>query len=110
MLFFLFDLYKDRFTAFAVLSLVWVGELFAVVSVRSRLAQVYFPPLFLCLFAGLHVYVFSFPLGFTHVAAAATGVLLSLLMLFFWNNVEVPALQHGRVSVRTPRESLLQSF
>ncbi|TYZ62098.1 hypothetical protein PybrP1_000910 [[Pythium] brassicae (nom. inval.)] len=110
MLFFLFELYKDRFMAFAVMSLVWVGESFSVISVRSRLAQVYFPPLFFCLFAGLHVYVFSFPLGFTHIATAATAVLLALLMLFFWNDLEIPALRRGQVCVHTPREPLLVSY
>lgn len=110
MLFFLFELYKDHFMAFAVMSLVWIGESFSVVSVRSRLAQVYFPPLFFCLFSGFHLYVFCFPLGFSYVAFATASVLLVLLMLFFWNNFEIPALHRGEVSALTPREPLLLSY
>ncbi|OWZ09201.1 putative mitochondrial protein [Phytophthora megakarya] len=110
MLFFLFELYKDRFLAFGVMTIMWVGESFSVISVRTRLSQAYFPPLFLCLFTFLHVYFFSFPFGFSYVALSAMSVLLLQLMLFFWNCFEIPALNRGEISRVRPREPLFLSF
>ncbi|KAF1336174.1 hypothetical protein FI667_g815, partial [Globisporangium splendens] len=104
MLFFLFELYKDQLLAFAVLSMMWMGESFSVISVRSRLSQAYFPPLFFGLFAIFHLYFFAFPFGFSYVVFAAMAMLLGLLTLFFWNNFEIPALNHGQISLRRPRE------
>ncbi|KAG6610222.1 putative mitochondrial protein [Phytophthora cinnamomi] len=110
MLFFLFELYKDRFLAFGVMTVMWVGESFSVVSVRTRLSQAYFPPLFFCLFTLFHIYLFSFPFGFSYVALGAMSVLLLQLMLFFWNCFEIPALNRGEISRVCPREPLFLSF
>ncbi|EGZ22244.1 hypothetical protein PHYSODRAFT_256213 [Phytophthora sojae] len=98
MLFFLFELYKDRLLAFGVMTVMWAGESFSVVSVRTRLSQAYFPPLFFCLFTLFHVYLFSFPFGFSYIALGATSLLLLQLMLFFWNCFEIPALNRGEIS------------
>ncbi|KAE9249448.1 hypothetical protein PF004_g3394 [Phytophthora fragariae] len=97
MLFFLFELYKDRLLAFGVMTVMWVGESFSVVSVRTRLSQAYFPPLFFCLFTLFHVYLFSFPFGFSYVALGVMSILLLQLMLFFWNCFEIPALNRDLV-------------
>lgn len=110
MLFFLFELYKDHLLAFAVMSMMWIGESFSVISVRCRLSQMYFPPLFFCLFTFFHLYFFSFPFGFSYVVLSTMSMLLCLLMLFFWNNLEIPALNRGEISTQTPRESFLLSF
>ncbi|KAG7397781.1 hypothetical protein PHYBOEH_000235 [Phytophthora boehmeriae] len=106
MLYFLFELYKDQFLAFGVMTVMWVGESFSVVSVRSRLSQAYFPPLFFCLFTFFHLYLFSFPFGFVYVALGALSILLLQLMLFFWNCFEIPALNRGEISRVCPREPL----
>ncbi|ETK83504.1 hypothetical protein F441_11524 [Phytophthora nicotianae CJ01A1] len=110
MLFFLFELYKDRLLAFGVMTIMWVGESFSVISVRTRLSQAYFPPLFFCLFTLFHIYLFSFPFGFSYVALAAMCVLLLQLMLFFWNCFEIPALNRGEISRVCPREQLFLLF
>uniref|UniRef100_H3HDY2 Uncharacterized protein n=1 Tax=Phytophthora ramorum TaxID=164328 RepID=H3HDY2_PHYRM len=110
MLFFLFELYKDRLLAFGIMTVMWVGESFSVISVRCRLSQAYFPPLFFCLFTFFHVYLFSFPFGFSYVALGATSLLLLQLMLFFWNCFEIPALNRGEISRVCPREPLFLSF
>ncbi|DBA03016.1 TPA: LOW QUALITY PROTEIN: hypothetical protein N0F65_003204, partial [Lagenidium giganteum] len=104
MLFFLFELYKDHFLAFCMMSLIWVGESFSIISVRTRTSQLFFPPLFFCAFTFFHVYHFSFPFGFSYVALCCIGMLLAQVMLFFWNCVEIPALHRGEISVQTPRE------
>ncbi|POM66471.1 Hypothetical protein PHPALM_17664 [Phytophthora palmivora] len=106
MLFFLFELYRDRLLAFGVMTVMWVGESFSVISVRTRLSQAYFPPLFFCLFTFFHVYLFSFPFGFSYVALGAMSILLLQLMLFFWNCFEIPALNRGEISRMRPREPL----
>ncbi|KAL4155690.1 hypothetical protein PRNP1_007797 [Phytophthora ramorum] len=110
MLFFLFELYKDRLLAFGIMTVMWVGESFSVISVRCRLSQAYFPPLFFCLFTFFHIYLFSFPFGFSYVALGATSLLLLQLMLFFWNCFEIPALNRGEISRVCPREPLFLSF
>lgn len=73
-------------------------------SVRTRLSQAYFPPFFFCVFAAFHVYIFSFPFGFTYLALWIMALMLLHLMLFFWNCFEMPALGRGNISVQTPRE------
>jgi hypothetical protein len=110
MLFFLFELYNDHLLAFAVMSIMWLGESFSVTSVRCRLSQVYFPPLFFCLFTFFHLYLFSFPFGFSYVALLTMTVLLAQLILFFWNCFEIPALNRGEISVMCPREPFMLSF
>ncbi|KAG2822630.1 hypothetical protein PC129_g21823 [Phytophthora cactorum] len=110
MLFFLFELYKDRLLAFGVMTIMWVGESFSVISVRTRLSQAYFPPLFFCLFTLFHIYLFSFPFGFSYVVLTAMSILLLQLMLFFWNCFEIPALNRGEISRVCPREQLFLSF
>ncbi|KAL3670428.1 hypothetical protein V7S43_004748 [Phytophthora oleae] len=106
MLFFLFELCKDRLLAFGVMAIMWVGESFSVIIVRTRLSQTFFPPLFFCLFTLFHIYIFSFPFGFSYMALGATSVLLLQLMLFFWNCFEIPALNRGEISRIYPREQL----
>ncbi|KAG7388023.1 hypothetical protein PHYPSEUDO_013275 [Phytophthora pseudosyringae] len=103
-------LYKDRLLAFGVMTIMWAGESFSVISVRTRLSQAYFPPLFFCLFTFFHVYLFSFPFGFSYVALGAMSILLLQLMLFFWNCFEIPALNRGEISRVCPREQLFLSF
>ncbi|EEY54910.1 uncharacterized protein PITG_08478 [Phytophthora infestans T30-4] len=110
MVYFLFELYKDRLLAFGVMTIMWMGESFSVVSVRTRLSQAYFPPLFFCLFTLLHIYLFSFPFGFSYVALGVTSLLLLQLMLFFWNCFEIPALNRGDISRMCSREQLFLSF
>ncbi|KAG2795994.1 hypothetical protein PC112_g22397 [Phytophthora cactorum] len=101
MLFFLFELYKDRLLAFGVMTIMWVGESFSVISVRTRLSQAYFPPLFFCLFTLFHIYLFSFPFGFSYVVLTAMSILLLQLMLFFWNCFEIPALNRDAAAAAT---------
>eukprot|EP00644_Phytophthora_capsici_P018088 jgi/Phyca11/547573/estExt2_Genewise1Plus.C_PHYCAscaffold_250296 len=105
-LFFLFELYKDHLLAIGVMTIMWVGESFSVVIVRTRLSQRFFPLLFFCLFTFFHIYIFSFPFGFSYVALGTTSVLLLQLILFFWNYFEIPALNRGEISTMCPREQL----
>lgn len=76
MLFFLFEFFKDQLLAFFVLSIVWLCELFSVVSLRTRLAIMYYPRLFLCYFALFHIYFFSYPFGFSYSALLTTVLFL----------------------------------
>jgi hypothetical protein len=104
MFFFLMEFYDgDKVLAFLVLSLVWICEVFSVVSLRSRQGVEYFPRIFFLLFTVFHVYAFSCPHGFTYTALACTVAFLLHSMLFFWNRYELPAIAHGLVTVQHPR-------
>jgi hypothetical protein len=104
MMFFLIEFYGgDKVLAFMVLSLVWICEVFSIVSLRSQEGLRFFPRIFFLLFLVYHVYLFSCPHGFAYTALASTVAFLLHSMLFFWNRYELPAVAHGFVTVERPR-------
>ena len=104
MIFFLIEFYHgDKALAFMVLSIVWLAEVFSVVSLRSTNGQHFFPRIFFLLFSLFHFYLFSFPFGFTHTALVCTACFMIHSMLFFWHRYELPAVAFGRVSPEQPR-------
>ncbi|KAJ7528547.1 hypothetical protein O6H91_15G007700 [Diphasiastrum complanatum] len=92
-LFFLFEFFDDQLLAFMVLTLVWLCELFTMISVRTPVSMLYFPRFFFLYFMVFHVYFFSYPYGFSYLAFSATAAFMQHLILYFWNRFEVPALQ-----------------
>lgn len=92
-LFFLFEFYDDQLLAFMVLTLVWLCELFTMISVRTPISMQYFPRFFLLYFLVFHIYFFSYAYGFSYLAFSTTAVFMQHLVLYFWNRFEVPALQ-----------------
>ncbi|CAN6455495.1 unnamed protein product [Victoria cruziana] len=92
-LFFLFEFYDDQLLAFMVLTLVWLCELFTMISVRTPISMQYFPRFFLLYFLVFHIYFFSYAYGFSYLAFATTAAFMQHLVLYFWNRFEVPALQ-----------------
>jgi len=102
-LFFLFEFFSDQLIAFLLLSLVWVCEVFSVVSLRSYPSIKYFPRILFLYFTLFHIYFFCFPQGFSHLAMITTCLFLVHSMAFFWNRYEVPALETGIISPLHPR-------
>ncbi|XP_043690014.1 membralin-like protein At1g60995 isoform X1 [Telopea speciosissima] len=92
-LFFLFEFYDDQLLAFMVLILVWLCELFTLISVRTPISMKFFPRFFLLYFLVFHIYFFSYAYGFSYLAFSATAAFMLHLILYFWNRFEVPALQ-----------------
>ncbi|XP_072988046.1 membralin-like protein At1g60995 isoform X2 [Typha latifolia] len=92
-LFFLFEFYDDQLLAFLVLTLVWLCELFTMISVRTSISMQFFPRFFLLYFLVFHIYFFSYSYGFSYLAFSATAAFMQHLILYFWNRFEVPALQ-----------------
>ncbi|XP_058106890.1 membralin-like protein At1g60995 isoform X2 [Magnolia sinica] len=92
-LFFLFEFYDDQLLAFMVLILVWLCELFTMISVRTPISKQFFPRFFLLYFLVFHIYFFSYASGFSYVAFATTAAFMHHLILYFWNRFEVPALE-----------------
>ncbi|CAH9123326.1 unnamed protein product [Cuscuta epithymum] len=92
-LFFLFEFYDDQLLAFMVLILVWLCELFTLISVRTPISMKYFPRFFLLYFLVFHIYFFSYTYGFSYLALSATASFVQHLIIYFWNRFEVPALQ-----------------
>ncbi|CAN6584530.1 unnamed protein product [Malus baccata var. baccata] len=76
--------YDDQLLAFMVLILVWLSELFTLISVRTPISMKFFPRFFLIYFLVFHIYFFSY----TYAAA-----FMQHLILYFWNRFEVPTLQ-----------------
>lgn len=92
-LFFLFELYNDQLLAFLILLLVWLCELFTLISVRTPLSMKYFPRFFSLYFLVFHIYFFSYAYGFSYLALSTMAAFMQHLVLYFWNGFEVPALQ-----------------
>ncbi|XP_022922589.1 uncharacterized protein LOC111430551 isoform X2 [Cucurbita moschata] len=92
-LFFLFEFYDDQLLAFMVLILVWLSELFTLISVRTPISMKFFPRFFLLYFLVFHIYFFSYAYGFSYLALSTTAAFTQHLILYFWNRFEVPALQ-----------------
>ncbi|XP_057482195.1 membralin-like protein At1g60995 [Actinidia eriantha] len=92
-LFFLFEFYDDQLLAFMVLILVWLCELFTLISVRTPISMKFFPRFFLLYFLVFHIYFFSYTFGFSYLALSTTAAFMQHLILYFWNRFEIPALQ-----------------
>lgn len=104
MMFFLIEFYGgDKFLAFTVLSIVWVCEVFSVISMRTTQGMQFFPKTFFLLFTLFHVYFFSFPFGFSYTALASMACFTLHSMLFFWHRYELPAVARGLVTLDAPR-------
>ncbi|KAM3714667.1 hypothetical protein ACB098_01G354800 [Castanea mollissima] len=105
-LFFLFEFYDDQLLAFMVLILVWLSELFTLISVRTPISMKFFPRFFLLYFLVFHIYFFSYAYGFSYLALSTTAAFMQHLVLYFWNRFEVPALQrfmqHRRSQLQQP--------
>ncbi|XP_010533962.1 PREDICTED: membralin [Tarenaya hassleriana] len=97
-LFFLFEFYDDQLLAFMVLVLVWLCELFTLISVRTPISMKFFPRFFLLYFLVFHIYFFSYAYGFSYLALMTTASFMQHLILYFWNRFEVPALQRFLLS------------
>lgn len=103
-IFFMIEFYRgDKVLAFFVLSIVWMFEVFSVVSVRSFPGIHFFSKIFFLLFALLHFYIFSFPFGFSYMALTSTVCFMLHSMLFFWHRFELPAVVLGQVTAQNPR-------
>ncbi|KAM1023685.1 hypothetical protein EV1_044094 [Malus domestica] len=92
-LFFLFEFYDDQLLAFMVLILVWLSELFTLISVRTPISMKFFPRFFLIYFLVFHIYFFSYTYGFSYLALSTAAAFMQHLILYFWNRFEVPTLQ-----------------
>ncbi|XWS54884.1 hypothetical protein CRYUN_Cryun10bG0127900 [Craigia yunnanensis] len=92
-LFFLFEFYDDQLLAFMVLILVWLCELFILISVRTPISMKFFPRFFLLYFLVFHIYFFSYAYGFSYLVLSTAAAFMQHLILYFWNRFEVPALQ-----------------
>ncbi|KAK9929224.1 hypothetical protein M0R45_026330 [Rubus argutus] len=92
-LFFLFEFYDDQLLAFMVLILVWLSELFTLISVRTPISMKFFPRFFLLYFLVFHIYFFSYAYGFSYLALSTAAAFMQHLILYFWNRFEVPTLQ-----------------
>ncbi|MED6207352.1 hypothetical protein PIB30_035057 [Stylosanthes scabra] len=106
-LFFLFEFYDDQLLAFMVLILVWLCELFTLISVRTPISMKFFPRFFLLYFLVFHIYFFSYSYGFSYLALSTTAAFMQHLILYFWNRFEVPALQRF---MQNRRSNLQQDF
>ncbi|XP_057515190.1 membralin-like protein At1g60995 isoform X2 [Amaranthus tricolor] len=87
-LFFLFEFYDDQLLAFMVLILVWLCELFTLISVRTPISMKFFPRFFLLYFLVFHIYFFSYAYGFSYLALSTTAAFMLHLILYFWNRFE----------------------
>ncbi|KAE8703144.1 putative HSP40/DnaJ peptide-binding protein [Hibiscus syriacus] len=92
-LFFLFEFYDDQLLAFMVLVLVWLCELFILISVRTPISMKFFPRFFSLYFLVFHIYFFSYVYGFSYLALSTATAFMQHLILYFWNRFEVPAVQ-----------------
>lgn len=101
--FFLFEFFSDQLLAFLVLLVVWVGEVYSILSLRSKTSIRYFPKIFLSYFFLFHIYFFSYPFGFSYLALFTTTVFVFHSMMHFWNLYEVPAYDSGTLTAVFPR-------
>ncbi|KAG5384618.1 hypothetical protein IGI04_036088 [Brassica rapa subsp. trilocularis] len=90
-LFLLFEFYDDQLLAFMVLVLVWLCELFTLISLRTPISMKFFPRFFLLYFFVVHIYFFSYAYGFSYLALMTTAAFMQHLILYFWKRFE---LQH----------------
>ncbi|KAG8650253.1 hypothetical protein MANES_07G017650v8 [Manihot esculenta] len=87
-LFSLFEFYDDQLLAFMFLILVWLCELFTLISVPTPISMKFLPRFFLLYFLVFHIYFFSYAYGFSYLALSTTAAFMQHLILYFWNLFE----------------------
>ena len=107
MLFFLGEFFGDQLLAFILLSLVWCGEVYAVICVRTAPSLRVFPRLYVLFMTLYLVYVFHYPCGFTYMALYTTFLFVLHCMFHFFHRFELPALASGTVNATSPRAGLV---
>jgi len=98
MLFFLFEFFHDQLLSFMILAVVWIGELYSAVVMRTAHNIRVFPRLFALYFFAYNMYFFSYPSGFAYLALTTTICLLQHAMLTLFVGHEIPALLNNAVS------------
>lgn len=91
-----------------VLSVVWLSEIFSVISLRTVPSISFFPRAFFFYFSLFHIYFFSFPFGFSYLALFTTVLYIQHSMVFCWNTYEIPALESGLITALTLRVGMGQ--
>ncbi|KAA0169231.1 hypothetical protein FNF28_02185 [Cafeteria roenbergensis] len=109
LLFFMFEFFGDKLLAFLVFMALWACEVFAVVACRTVQSVRVFPVTALLCLTWLMVYVLVFPFGLHHLALACVFSALTCSAYHQWTSFELPALEHGRLSEATPRETIVVS-
>jgi len=110
MLFFLFEFFNDQLLSFMILSVVWMGELYSVVVMRTAYDIRMFPRLFFLYFFSYNLYFFSYPSGFSYLALTSTICLLQHAMLTMFVRYEMPAFLNGKISASHPRDEARETF
>ena len=107
-LFFLFEFFNDQLLAFLLLITVWLCESYTVLFTRTSTSMLYFPKLFALYFLMFGVYFFSFPYGFHYLAMSLTASQLYTCMAYYFFHFEIPAVEHGLISIHRPRMLVLR--
>eukprot|EP00004_Rigifila_ramosa_P016338 TRINITY_DN386_c0_g1_i4.p1 TRINITY_DN386_c0_g1~~TRINITY_DN386_c0_g1_i4.p1 ORF type:complete len:277 (-),score=68.23 TRINITY_DN386_c0_g1_i4:46-876(-) len=92
--------------ALLLLVCTFVTEMFLLICVRTSVTTQLFPQFLVLLMTLFLVYYFTFPFGFTYLAAICLALLLQYIMLFFLNHFEIPALHSGQISHAYPRQNI----
>lgn len=108
--FFLGYYFHDNVLAFFVLTIVWMCEVYKVLSMRTLLTQYFFPKAFFLYFSLFHFYFFLHPFGFHYWTLASFIFFLIHSMWFFYIRYELPALQNGSISSTHPRSHPQHTF
>eukprot|EP00600_Ochromonadales_sp_CCMP1393_P001430 CAMPEP_0174981116 /NCGR_PEP_ID=MMETSP0004_2-20121128/15716_1 /TAXON_ID=420556 /ORGANISM="Ochromonas sp., Strain CCMP1393" /LENGTH=1455 /DNA_ID=CAMNT_0016232835 /DNA_START=30 /DNA_END=4397 /DNA_ORIENTATION=+ len=101
--FFLVGFFSDQLLAFLTMTMVWMGEVFSVMNLRTRASIKFFPKLFCGYFYLFHIYFFSFPFGFSYLAWLVCTLSILHACMHLWNDYEVPAYEQGLINSNTPR-------
>eukprot|EP00271_Cylindrocystis_brebissonii_P008143 TRINITY_DN2215_c5_g1_i1.p1 TRINITY_DN2215_c5_g1~~TRINITY_DN2215_c5_g1_i1.p1 ORF type:complete len:739 (-),score=69.72 TRINITY_DN2215_c5_g1_i1:1442-3658(-) len=87
--FLLLELFHDQLLAFMLLTLVWLCEVFTMISTRqSEPATRFFPRFFFLYVMAFNIYFFSFTNGFSYLAFFTMVAFLHHSVLFFWNRMD----------------------
>ena len=92
------EFFNDHLLAVAVLTIVWVCEVYTVVCMRTLETLTFFPQVFFLYFTLFHIYFLSSPQGFCYLALLTTVFFLLHAMVFFWSRFEVKGIAKGIIN------------
>jgi hypothetical protein len=85
----LLEFFRDHFLALLIFGVYWLEEIFCAVSVRSNITIKIFRKVSFSLFISFNLYCFFYPFGFVYLAYSAQLLAIVLMMMIFFNHVEV---------------------
>eukprot|EP01135_Chromosphaera_perkinsii_P006901 Nk52_evm56s621 gene=Nk52_evmTU56s621 len=100
------EFFFDDILALFMVMTIWLSEFFTLTCVRCRLTQVFWPKFYSLLTISFFLYYLRNPFSFTYLAWSTHFCWAHFISYYFFDRVELPAVEHNLITFSNPRYGL----